>query len=232
WTHNDSGDSPRLFAFDTDGRHRGEVKIEGAEHVDWEDIASYDIGGVASLMIGDVGDNRLSRQSVTCYRIVEPQLTDDRAKVVQTWSIRYPEGSRDCEAIAVDGSQQLLVLATKSKGLQAELYGVKLDSDRKYQEATATFLGKVPIPFITGMDIHPHDHRIVFSTYLDAFLYQPARMRETATIDWSETLNSQPRLVPTPFRRQGEAVCFDRNLNGIWLTSEKKPTPLMFVPLE
>ncbi|MEZ6090465.1 MAG: hypothetical protein R3C05_21090 [Pirellulaceae bacterium] len=144
WTHNDSGDSPRLFAFDTDGRHRGEVKIEGAEHVDWEDIASYDIGGVASLMIGDVGDNRLSRQSVTCYRIVEPQLTDDRAKVVQTWSIRYPEGSRDCEAIAVDGSQQLLVLATKSKGLQAELYGVKLDSDRKYQEATATFLGRFP----------------------------------------------------------------------------------------
>ena len=40
WTHNDSGDKERIFAFDKNGKHLSEVKIKGVEHKDWEDIAS------------------------------------------------------------------------------------------------------------------------------------------------------------------------------------------------
>jgi len=39
WTHNDSGDTNRIFAFDTQGRHLGFYIIKGAGNRDWEDMA-------------------------------------------------------------------------------------------------------------------------------------------------------------------------------------------------
>ena len=40
WTHNDSGDSPRLLAVGLDGRLLADVAVTGAEAFDWEDIAA------------------------------------------------------------------------------------------------------------------------------------------------------------------------------------------------
>src|SRR5690606_38440810 len=39
WTHNDSGDEALIYAFAPDGRHLGIWRVEGARHIDWEDIA-------------------------------------------------------------------------------------------------------------------------------------------------------------------------------------------------
>lgn len=39
WAHNDSGDGPRLFAFNRRGQVIARIEVEGAEAVDWEDIA-------------------------------------------------------------------------------------------------------------------------------------------------------------------------------------------------
>ncbi|MEO8498079.1 MAG: hypothetical protein ABI614_23685, partial [Planctomycetota bacterium] len=35
WTHNDSGDGPRLFAFDESGRDRGVISLTGIKIDDW-----------------------------------------------------------------------------------------------------------------------------------------------------------------------------------------------------
>ena len=40
WTHNDSGDSARLFLLDEYGRFQAQFKLEGISNRDWEDIAS------------------------------------------------------------------------------------------------------------------------------------------------------------------------------------------------
>ncbi len=37
WTHNDSGDGPRVFELDTTGAFLREVAVQGAEAYDWED---------------------------------------------------------------------------------------------------------------------------------------------------------------------------------------------------
>ena len=55
WTHNDSGDIPRLFAFDREGKHRGTFHIEDAEALDWEDMASVVMDHRALLIIGRCG---------------------------------------------------------------------------------------------------------------------------------------------------------------------------------
>src|ERR1700741_3966146 len=39
WTHNDSGDGPFIYAFDTRGNSRGIFRVTGAQARDWEDIA-------------------------------------------------------------------------------------------------------------------------------------------------------------------------------------------------
>ena len=54
WTHNDSGDGPRVFELDDDGAFRARGRAcTNAEAVDWEDIA---IRGY-TLYVGDIGDN-------------------------------------------------------------------------------------------------------------------------------------------------------------------------------
>ena len=58
WTHNDSGDRPRLYALDLTGKHLGTCDVEGAGAVDWEDMASFQRDGTSYLLIADVGDNQ------------------------------------------------------------------------------------------------------------------------------------------------------------------------------
>ena len=58
WAHNDSGDSPRLFALRESGAALGIVTLDIDLAVDWEDMAMGEIGGDPILVIGDIGDNR------------------------------------------------------------------------------------------------------------------------------------------------------------------------------
>ena len=75
WAHNDSGDRPRLFALGLDGSDRGAFEVEGADAVDWEDMAAGPgPDGSPHLFVADVGDNAESRPEVAVYRIPEPSL--------------------------------------------------------------------------------------------------------------------------------------------------------------
>src|SRR5262245_47557574 len=78
WSHNDSDDLPRLFAFRRDGapvvaagvdpaRYRG-VSIDGARNIDWEDITSDPDG---RLYIGDIGNNYSTRRNLAIYVVDE-----------------------------------------------------------------------------------------------------------------------------------------------------------------
>src|ERR1700742_2093879 len=59
WTHNDSGDGPFIYAFDTRGDSFGTFRVSGAEARDWEDIAAGPgpQPNRSYLYIGDIGDN-------------------------------------------------------------------------------------------------------------------------------------------------------------------------------
>lgn len=108
WTHNDSGNPPHLFAIDRQGRTLATVTVAGAENVDWEDLASYELDGQAYLLIADVGDNKAHRDLCQLYIVPEPAV--DAAQVGRELSVevrttidfRYPDAPRDCEAVAVD----------------------------------------------------------------------------------------------------------------------------------
>lgn len=118
WLHNDSGDQPRLFAVDLEGRpvrpaassglppeQDPGLPVRGAHLVDWEDIALHQ----GRLFVGEVGNNLSWRRDLGIYEVSEPDPGRDReAQVRVFYPLRYPDQDRfppydrwdfDCEAI-------------------------------------------------------------------------------------------------------------------------------------
>ena len=109
WVHNDSGDSPRLFAIDRHGRviitdflkpnYYGEVAEEGKEswpglkillaaNEDWEDIA---IDG-DRIYIGDIGNNGNARRDMGIYILYEPNPhAVHESRILNFIPVKYPE---------------------------------------------------------------------------------------------------------------------------------------------
>jgi hypothetical protein len=105
WVHNDSGDAARIFAINARGELVREVAIEGADHVDWEDIAADDHG---NLYICDIGNNRSNRRDLAVYVIREPDPHRDRSVTARRRlgfhypdQVAFPDPARnhDCEAV-------------------------------------------------------------------------------------------------------------------------------------
>ena len=118
WAHNDSGDTPSLYALGEDGRLRGVVTVTGAEAVDWEDIAIRAAGERDELVIGDIGDNDAKREHVVLYRVAEPVLEGDGSELeatepAQALPVVYPDGPRDAEALFADPEDGTLYIVSK-----------------------------------------------------------------------------------------------------------------------
>src|SRR5512134_1710243 len=65
WSHNDSGDTPTLYAIDLKARLLATVMVDNAVAQDWEDIAAgpCPLGeGGSCLYIADTGNNGLERK--------------------------------------------------------------------------------------------------------------------------------------------------------------------------
>jgi len=151
WTHNDSGDVPRLFAIDASGALLGEFRVAGATHRDWEDIAADDAG---HLFAGDFGNNNNDRRDLVVYRIPEPDPTavTGVARVDRTLRFRfadqhaYPDPERrnfDAEALFwMDGA---LYLFTKHRSNAAtKLYRLSIESSGA--ESVLEPLARLPLP--------------------------------------------------------------------------------------
>jgi hypothetical protein len=179
WTHNDSGNDPLLFATDTLGRDLGAIVVSGAENRDWEDLAIGPCGSTVCLYVGDTGDNREVRSSVTLYRVQEPELGAASTQPAEKLELRYPGGARDAEAMYVD-AQGDLYLITKGRSRGVLLFRVR-------QEAwaggttVAEALGSLPIDpqgistnMVTGADIDSGNSLVVLRTYREIYVFRRA----------------------------------------------------------
>src|SRR4051812_28425172 len=121
WTHNDSGDSARVFAMTAAGTNLGTYSITGAGATDWEDIAvgPGPAAGAQYLYAGDIGDNGASRSNVAIYRIPEPAVSDTQSAVstsisgMKKFTFTYPGGARDSESLFVDPSTSDIYIISK-----------------------------------------------------------------------------------------------------------------------
>jgi hypothetical protein len=169
WTHNDSGDSPRLLAVTTSGATVAEVALSGAQNTDWEDIA---IGRGGDLLVGDIGDNLGGRASVAVYRVAEPQ-TSGTVAVAARYELRYPDGARDAEALLFDRASGSIVIVTKSFGGEARVYVARRPSSRRattLRRAGSMSLGVGEA--VTAGDVSADGHTIALRSYDRAFVWR------------------------------------------------------------
>ncbi len=228
WSHNDSGGEAKLYAFDREGHQSGQVKFKSARMDDWEDMAGYLDQGVPRLLVADSGDNDSKRSHVRLYLFDEPDPTKQTTlgdKDVQTIRVTYPDGPRDCEAVAVDVAREMIILVTKTKLPLCGVYTIPLprrdvDAGDDYS-ATATRITSLPIPMVTAMDIDPGNGDLWVVSYFQTFCFRcPER---------NMLLQRQLSAFPDPYElprwRQIEAVAIDRSHN-VWVTSEGRQPPL------
>jgi len=229
WTHNDSGDRPRIYAFNAKGEDLGTFDITGAQAADWEDMASAKIGRTSYLLLGDVGDNNARRKNCTIYLVKEPRLparkkpVTGKLKVAKAIRFEYADGPRNCESIAIDPAARTIYLVSKVARPLCKVYAFRIPKGKR--PATAKPVAVLNIPITTAMDISPDGRRCIVLTYGHAYEYA----RKTGE-KWKGAFAREPREIKMPGRAQGESICYGSGGKTLYLTSEKLPTPLWEVP--
>ncbi len=219
FTHNDSGDGPRLYVFGADGTARGVVDLEGpgVRNVDWEDLSSFSEGGRPFLLVADTGDNHLERNVYTLYVVPEPDLKGERTTATPSRTIRfrYEDGSHDCEAAAVDPATGAVYLVTKVWSGNAGIYVVSCRESTDDEPCRAVSAGTASLPRATGMDFSADGLRAIVVTRGDAFEFE-----RTPEKTWPDAFARKPRRVDLPHRKQGESICYGPDDATLYLTSE------------
>lgn len=239
WVINDGGSPPVLYAIGPDGRSLGTLALDGAENVDWEDLASFELDGQAWLLIADVGDNDAERRHVTLYLVREPERVEAGASAAPAavTGFRFPGGPRDVESVAVDPVERQVYLLSK-RTIPPELYALPLLLEPVDRILTAEHLGQVrslPEPSAadlhrakrvqswhwqpTAMDIAPDGARAVILTYGAIYLYE-----RRAGDSWPDALNRMPAPVALGGIREAEAACIVGD--SIFVTVESPRAPL------
>lgn len=251
WAINDSGNAPALFAVGTDGSARGRFVVDGVVNRDWEDLASFRLGGEAYLLIADVGDNEEQTETPVLYFVREPALpsvgeppTDGTVTAEWSLTFRYEDGPHDCEAVAVDAATGEILLVSK-RTQPPLLYELPLDRSSNEEPLVARRVGQIahlPPPteqdlaedadygryrsHPTGLDLAPDGSAAALLTYQRAYLF-PRRPGES----WADTFRGAPQTIELPRLRQAEAICFGPDRRTLFITTEQRPTPLLRLEL-
>ncbi len=239
WMHDDGGNPARLFAVSHLGRRLATFGVEGVTKTDWEDIAAFELDGKRYLLIADTGDNGGLRRSLQLHVIEEPtQLQNARLKPAWSIAFRWPDGARDCEAVAVDAARGQILLISKKRappelfalplrpegtGLQTavklgELAGVPQLSPQERQQAPRRARND---SHVTAADVSPDGRTLAVMTYRYLLLYP-----RSGDQDWATAITRRPQLSELPWLPQAEALGWAADGQHLYATGEFIPAPL------
>jgi hypothetical protein len=122
WTHNDSGWPAEIFSITPAGELIARIPVAGADNIDWEDLAWGPCPEGECLYIGDIGDNSAVRNSITVYRLPEPDPRAAEARVSARFDMRYPDGPRDAEGLFVTPEGVLYIVSKGNGSARPALY--------------------------------------------------------------------------------------------------------------
>lgn len=251
WAIDDSGKPANLYALSRRGRRIGTFAVRGIDKTDWEDLAEFTLDGKSYLLIADTGDNGGVRKTLSLHVFAEPSEPEASASIEPAWSIdfRWPDGARDCEAVAVDAERNEILLITK-KRQPPQLYTLPLkpEADGRSKprvltaKLTGTLAGVPQAPAderrdnpriarlrsqVTAAAISPQRDAIAVMTY-DNLLVYPRRAEQS----WAQAVTQPPLVVPMTLLPQPEAVAFSRDGEGIFATGEFSPAPILYLPYQ
>jgi hypothetical protein len=240
WVHNDSGDTARVFAVNRQGVLVGTYSLDGAEAVDWEDMAIAPVPGTNEfyLYLADCGDNNSSRRSIRIYRVHEPKVDPSQAPVtsklegVEAFDFIYDDGPRDAESFMVDPLTSDFYIISKRDQLN-RLYRAVAPLPGKMN--TFRFELTLPFRYSTSADISADGLQILIRRYSNqpgeatgtGMFNAPA---ETAASYWKrrdgstsvvDLLRQPAEILPLVIEPQGEAIAFSWDGQGFYTTTER-----------
>ena len=222
WTHNDSGDSARIFAINTHGELLGIYHIAGAKNRDWEDIevGPGPVDGENYIYISETGDNDAKYKKKYVYRVPEPKVDTNQTFVYKTLkncdkiTFKYPDGPRDAETLLLDPlNKDIYVISKREKNVNVYLLTYP-------QSLSKTIIIKymltLPFTMVVGGDISYNGEEILLKTY-DSVYYWKRNAGQSITGAFAN------KYITLPYIRepQGEAICWSYNSDGYYTTSEE-----------
>lgn len=198
WAHNDSGDSARIFALQHNGQYEGGVSL-GIPALDWEDMTNaLAPDGQHYLYIADFGDNSELRVNFQIHKVLEP--TDLTATPsFETFTLSYPDGSHNAEAIVARHEEETLYILTKHTE-RTQVFRINQD-DLSIQETNIldfSDLGIEGSPLVTGASLSPDGNTLFIRTYTSILAM------DDAVLDGSAP--EEICILEAPQEEQGEAI--------------------------
>jgi hypothetical protein len=222
WTHNDSGDSARIFAINTHGKHLGIYHIEGITNRDWEDIevGPGPVSGKEYIYIAEIGDNFAQYNTKYIYRVPEPDVDTNQSAVYATLKncdiikFKYPDGPRDAETLIVDPlTKDIYVVSKREK--KVNVYLLKYPQSLK-DTITIKYMLTLPFTMVVAGDISFNGKEILLKTYSSVYYWKRSKGQSVA-----EALTNKYYTLPYIREPQGEAIGWSYNADGYYTTSEE-----------
>ena len=243
WVHNDSGYAAELHAVDRRGRRQATLRLEGIEAIDWEDLAAFTLDGRHYLLVADTGDNGGRRSELVVHVVEEPaELVDAEVKPAWSQRLRWPDGPRDVEAVAVDSAAREILFIAK-KRVPPQLLSLPLGPQRGVAQARVraglagiappsptelaanTRFGKYRAQ-ITAADLSEDGLRLAVLNYRHAHVYTRSEGE-----NWASALARVPQEYSFGWVAQAEAIAFEPDGDALLLSGERLPAPLIRLPL-
>jgi hypothetical protein len=238
WGHNDTGGGAVLYRFGHDGADLGALPVEGARANDWEDIAAFEHDGKPALLIADTGDNLAVRAESVLYAVGDPGRAG-RPELLWRLRFRFPDGTRDCEALAVDLARREILLVSK-RDEPPRLYRLALPARAPERPLVAERIGEVPLPaptlaervlrrfghMPTALDVSRDGATAVLVTPRRAYVY-----RRAPAAGWAEAFAAPVAVLELPPLPQVEAAAISADGRELVLGSEGRPGRLARIAL-
>jgi hypothetical protein len=238
WTHNDSGDRPRVFAITPSGRVLASYRLLGAKAWDWEDIAvSGDgHGGGPYIYAADIGDNRLVRPFVVVYRVEEPAVSASPQmrdlEGTKAFELVYPDGPHNAEVLLVDPRSGDLFIVTKDfDSGTSRVYRSSFPHDAGRRRLLED-VGRVQFPgsrardiAATGGDVSSRGDRILIRTYTRTFVWSRNRDESLAHALMTVPCSTATVGFGLPID-QYESIAFSRDGQSYYTLGEGSGSPL------
>ena len=227
WTHNDSGDSARMFALDVQGTHLGTFQLAGIQAIDMEDMAvgPGPVAGESYVYLGDIGDN-FGRTSIQVHRFPEPVVrlgqtpVDETLNQVETITLVYPDRPADAEALMVDLLTSDLYIVAKTR--PPKVYVAPFPQSTTDQ-VTMQYVGA-----LSGIEVTGGDFSLDGSEFIVRRRFRAALWQRPPGSDIEDVLAADPCPLPPIQGREGEAIAFDRLGRGYYALNEGLHEPIRY----
>ncbi|MEU0226306.1 WD40 repeat domain-containing protein [Streptomyces sp. NPDC006284] len=211
WTHNDQDNGPYLYAVDgATGKTVARVALSGVGTP--RDVEAISVGPGNKLFVGDIGDNLGGTWPyVWVYELPEPaELKDQTVKATQ-YVVKYADGARDAESLAVHPKTGRVYIIDKNED-GGHLYEgpAKLSAS-----GTNVFRRAAPVElWATDAAFSPDGERLAVRGYLGGLWY-----------DWNGGKIQRKGRISVPLG-QGESATYTADGAKLLLGMEGARSPV------